>query len=315
MSKVSIILPSYNHNQFLKKRLSSILEQSFLNWELIIIDDCSTDGSIETLKEFKTNNKSKVAHLILNKSNSGSGYNSWNEGIKLAQSKYIWIAETDDYSHPNFLSEQVDILENNMQVSLSFSASNYVDSNENHLYNTNNRTQDLKVNQDQYQVFKSSLLIEKMPFNTYITNGSSVVFRNPKKELPEMLFKYKLISDQFLWAHIMESKSVVFLNKKLNYFRRHKDSTTYKSSIKNNAILYKESISFLNFFQLNNKYKDFLDHYIKHYVWNNKKQLFNTSLLNDFTNVKKIKQTYYLRLLSFIFNRVFNKNGKRKSVS
>ena len=305
MPKVSIILPSYNHNQFLGKRLSSIMEQSYSNWELIIIDDSSTDGSIGTLKEFCSKNKDKIANLIINKNNSGSGYNSWREGIKNAKCEYIWIAETDDYSDPSFLNEQVNILESNKNICLSFSASNYVDSNENYLYNSDKRTQYLEVSQNDYGIFNSSHIIEKMPFNTYITNGSSVVFRNPNKELPKELFINKQISDQFLWTYIMETKSVAFLNKKLNYFRRHKDSTTYKSSIENNVNLYKEIISFLNFFQLNHKSIGFLDYYIKHYVWNNKKQVFNTRLLNGFTEEKKIKQKYYLRLLNFIINRVF----------
>ncbi len=307
MPKVSIILPSYNHNQFLEKRLSSILNQSYSNWELIIIDDASTDGSIKTLKEFSNTYKNKIANLVLKKENSGSGYNSWREGIELAKSEYIWIAETDDYSHSSFLEEQINILENNKNVSLSFSASNYVDVDENFLYDSSKRTRDLSVNLDDYGVFTSSHIISKMPFDTYITNGSSVLFRNPNKALPEALFRYKQISDQFLWTYLIESKSVAFLNKNLNYFRRHEDSTTHKVNVHDNINLYKEIIAFLNFFQLSNRTTDFLDYYIKHYVWSNKKQMFNTSLLIDFEDVKRVKRKYYSRLLNFIFSKVFKK--------
>ena len=172
MAKVSIILPSYKHEKFLKKRLDSILNQTYSNWELIIIDDCSTDGSINVLNEFVIQNNDRVTQFIINNYNSGSGYNSWEKGIELAKSEYVWIAETDDYSSPEFLEEQIKILDNNKNVNLSFSASNYIDEKDDFLYNTDRRTHDLNVQEGYYGIFNFSHFTDKMPFNTYITNGS-----------------------------------------------------------------------------------------------------------------------------------------------
>ena len=89
MFKLSIILPCFNHAKFLQERLDTILNQTYNDWELIIIDDKSTDKSLEILSEFVKKNGSRVKHFVINQSNSGSGYYSWKKGIELAQTKYI----------------------------------------------------------------------------------------------------------------------------------------------------------------------------------------------------------------------------------
>lgn len=307
MPLVSIILPSYNHGRFLEKRLETIINQTFLDWELIIIDDCSTDDSYEKLLEFYLKNKSKVSHFIINHKNSGSGYLSWEKGIELSQSKYIWIAETDDYSAPNFLEKQVDLLEKNKQAVLSFCTSIYVDENENLLYKSNKRTIDLNVPLGGSKMFSSDKLLDKMPFYTYITNGSSVVFRKPINKIPQVVFEHKQISDIFLWTYLVNSKCFLFCNKPLNFFRRHKDSTTSKMfhlSLKN---IYEERALYINYFDKKEKYAQYIKHYIEHYVWNNKKELLNTSIISKIEGVSWLKLKYYKMLLLYSIKRVFKK--------
>jgi glycosyltransferase involved in cell wall biosynthesis len=311
MAKVSIILPSYNHEKFLKKRLDSILNQTLSNWELIIIDDCSTDSSINILNKFVIQNNDRVTQFIINNYNSGSGYNSWKKGIKLAKSEYIWIAETDDYSSPEFLEEQIKILDNNKNVNLSFSASNYIDEKGDFLYNTDRRTHDLNVQEGYYGIFNFSHFTDKMPLNTYITNGSCVVFRRPKNELPENIFIYKQMSDQFLWTHLLQNGNFAFLNKKLNYFRRHETSTTQKNVMDNSGGLYIETVDYLNFFKFDYKYKTLLKHYIKYFVWCNKQNLFRTKIIQNIDGVSNIKLKYYTALFKFLVTKIFIGNAKK----
>ena len=78
---VSVIVPNYNHEKYLPERLNSILNQTFQDFELILLDDCSTDGSREILKSFKKN--SKVTHLEFSVSNSGSPFKQWAKGVNL----------------------------------------------------------------------------------------------------------------------------------------------------------------------------------------------------------------------------------------
>ncbi len=91
--RVSIIVPNYNHACFLPERLSSIRNQTFKDYELIILDDASSDESINVIR-------SELAdfphQLIINEHNSGSPCSQWLKGIQQARGRYVWIAESDD---------------------------------------------------------------------------------------------------------------------------------------------------------------------------------------------------------------------------
>ena len=90
--KVSIIVPNYNYERYLKERINSILNQTYTDYELILLDDASTDNSAELLAKYK--NHPKVSHVIINKENSGSPFKQWMKGILLAKGEWIWIALT-----------------------------------------------------------------------------------------------------------------------------------------------------------------------------------------------------------------------------
>lgn len=300
MPTLSIIIPSYNHARFLNKRLQSILNQTYTDWELIIIDDYSSDSSLEILSEFAKNNPSKIKYFISHESNSGSGYFSWQKGIELAQTKYIWIAETDDYSEPTFLEELIEVLEKNENTSLAFCVSNYVE-NDIIIYDSTRRTKDLNVEENSFKIISSQLFLSKMPLETYITNASSVVFKKPTEPISKEIFCNKQSSDLFLWTLLVQNHSVAFLNKKLNYFRRHQDSTTVKMNATSLKNIYVEKVKYLNYFNQQYKVQVLIDHYIKHFVWNNKKEVLKYDFLKNLKGNHSIERKYYLTLLKFIF--------------
>jgi len=101
VSLVSVIIPNYNHAPFLKQRIESVLNQTFQDFELIILDDYSTDNSREVIEQYRDH--SKVKTIIFNDSNSGSPFIQWKKGISLASGEYIWIAESDDSVDVDFL--------------------------------------------------------------------------------------------------------------------------------------------------------------------------------------------------------------------
>lgn len=100
MIEVSIILPVYNVEQFLKQCLDSIVNQSFKNIELIVINDCSTDNSLKIIEEYKQKDERIV--LINLKENSGVS-NARNEGLKIAKGKYISFIDSDDWVKQDFI--------------------------------------------------------------------------------------------------------------------------------------------------------------------------------------------------------------------
>ncbi|HVB58282.1 MAG TPA: glycosyltransferase family 2 protein, partial [Candidatus Acidoferrales bacterium] len=100
MPTVSVIVPNYNHARFLRKRIDSVLQQTFQDFELILLDDCSTDDSRSILSSYAGDPRIRIE---FNDANSGSTFKQWNKGVRLARGKYVWIAESDDYAGEKLL--------------------------------------------------------------------------------------------------------------------------------------------------------------------------------------------------------------------
>jgi glycosyltransferase involved in cell wall biosynthesis len=94
MINFSVIIPNYNHAEFLEQRIDSVLKQSLPPYEVIILDDGSTDQSARILESYA--NHPLISRIILNNKNSGSPFIQWAKGIRMATAGWIWIAESDD---------------------------------------------------------------------------------------------------------------------------------------------------------------------------------------------------------------------------
>ena len=112
---VSIILPTYNRSRFLDRAIGSVIDQTFKDWELIIIYDASTDDTSEVLKKWQE--KDDRIKVLRNEKNNYSTIGiskNLNDGIRVARGKYIARLDDDDYwCHKDKLKMQVDFLENN----------------------------------------------------------------------------------------------------------------------------------------------------------------------------------------------------------
>jgi glycosyltransferase involved in cell wall biosynthesis len=91
---VSVIIPNYNHAAYLNERIDSVLNQTFRDFEVILLDDCSTDNSREIIESYRGHEK--ISQIEYNEVNSGSTFIQWKKGLDLAQGDWIWIAESDD---------------------------------------------------------------------------------------------------------------------------------------------------------------------------------------------------------------------------
>lgn len=121
---VSIILPNLNTKiDFLNDRLITILNQRFRDWECIVIDGFSNNGSWE----FLTNTVKKDGRFKLYQKPKRGIYNAWNEGIKLATGKYIYIATSDDTMHEEFLAKMVSTLEKYPSCAIAHCCLNIID--------------------------------------------------------------------------------------------------------------------------------------------------------------------------------------------
>ena len=116
---VSVIIPCYNYARYLEKCIASITEQTFKNYEIIIVNDGSTDNSLEVADKIKINNKS-IKITIINQTNSGQPAISRNNGIKKAKGKYILCLDADDKIKSNFLEECVNMLNRHTEYSIAY---------------------------------------------------------------------------------------------------------------------------------------------------------------------------------------------------
>lgn len=212
---VSVIVPNYNHAHFLERRLDSILNQTFQDFELIILDDCSTDNSKEVIERYRQN--SKVSKIIYNEKNSGSPFKQWAKGFELAQGEYIWIAESDDWAELIFLETLVPKLIDE-KIALAFCNSKIVYPDKTIIDIDQNN--DTMYNGDE-------LIRKKMIYANYILNASSVLF---KKEfllkIPTTYQTFKSSGDWLFWIEFCLLGNVYFCSQLLNYNNRHGENTT-----------------------------------------------------------------------------------------
>jgi len=122
---ISIITPTYNSQRFIESAIKSVLAQTYKNWEMIIIDDASTDGSYEIIKSFST--KDERIQFIKLDLNQGSAF-ARNKGIKEASGRYISFLDSDDLWMPEKLEKQLEFMDDH-KASLSFTAYKKIEEN------------------------------------------------------------------------------------------------------------------------------------------------------------------------------------------
>jgi len=119
--KVSVIIPTFNRSQLLERALNSVLSQSFNDFEIIVIDDASTDKTIEQLqKNFKQEIKMGIIRYIRNEENKGRS-TCRNTGIKLAEGELIAFLDDDDYWLPEHLGTLSSFIDEHKNIGIAFS--------------------------------------------------------------------------------------------------------------------------------------------------------------------------------------------------
>lgn len=214
---VSVIVPNYNHASFLPQRLESIYNQSFQDFEVIIIDDCSTDNSREIIEQYRDHPKVKT--IVYNESNSGRPILQWLKGINLATTEWVWIAESDDYCEATFLATLSPAFDHE-NVVLALSDICFVNNND-EIINSFPPTSPGIYNGD-------SFITNKMLDGCFVCNSGMAVFR--KSAVPDSgswMEQFSFSPDYYFWAAIMQKGKVYACGKRLAYFRKHDQEFTH----------------------------------------------------------------------------------------
>lgn len=229
--EVSVIIPNYNYARFLQQRIDSVLAQTYTDYEIILLDDASTDDSVSILNHYKTN--SCITHLEINSVNTGSPFAQWQKGISLSRGKYIWIAESDDAADSSFLEKAVSVLNQYPHASFCFLGSHCIDEKGNELSTDFDRWTSKQLRRPyNLGVFDGEDYIKhNLYWRNYIYNASGVVFRKQCFEQIKDLscFSMRYSGDWLFWIEMARQGAVLEVYEKMNKFRLHNVSTTKKA--------------------------------------------------------------------------------------
>lgn len=220
---VSIIMPSYNTAKYIKRSIQSVLAQTYENWELIIVDDCSTDDTVNKIKKFND----KRISLLINSKNYGAAV-SRNRALKKAQGKYIAFLDSDDIWNKKKLEIQLRFMKKN---GYSFTYTDY-------------RIQE-NGNWMPYICTGPKRVDLRKLYNYCYFSTITVMYDRDTVGLIQIA-DIKKNNDYAMWYQALEKTDAHRLPKCLSYYIKHTDSVSGGSKwklIRWHYLLYKEGLS------------------------------------------------------------------------
>ncbi|WP_338470681.1 glycosyltransferase family 2 protein [Niallia sp. XMNu-256] len=192
MSLVSIIIPTYNTEKYIHACIQSVLNQTYQNFEIIVVDDGSTDGSVEAVKQF---DNSRI-RVYQNEKNSGPSY-SRNRAIELAKGEFIAILDSDDWWDPNRLKNMMKVM-NEKDLDLIFDNLLYIREGERSPWTTYYKFKGITVTDDQpitpeYFVENDLGILKAIIRKTLITDNQ-IYYNEAIKYGEDFLFYLELIT-------------------------------------------------------------------------------------------------------------------------
>lgn len=227
MPKVTVITPNYNYARYLPRRLDSILAQTFRDFELIILDNASTDDSRRVIESYLHDPRVRA---VFNERNNGSVFKQWNLGLRQATGEYVWIAESDDYAEPTLLETLVDRLDRHPNVGLAMCQSWIIDE-EGRTYSNfpdllrfayHDLVGDLSFWGEEFVADGREFCLKHLYKCNEIVNASAVLFRRSVLDAvagaPEDM---RLSGDHMTYVKILMRSDFASVPAYLNYFRTH----------------------------------------------------------------------------------------------
>lgn len=240
MPRVSVIVPNYNHARFLPKRLQSILDQTFTDFELIFLDDASTDDSRKVFEQFSCDPRVRA---VFNPENSGSVFKQWNRGFAEASGEFIWLAESDDYSEPDFLETLTAALDAYPTAGIAYCQSWAVAEDETRLKIMEYDRwwlEDVDRWRSDYFNDGRDECAKYFSVSCMINNASSTLLRRRVvEEVGGADENWRVAGDWVFWVKMLLAADICYVARPMNYWRCH--SGTVRSSATRNGLMLEES--------------------------------------------------------------------------
>lgn len=211
---VSVLIPSYNHEAYIKETIQSVLDQTYQNFEIIINDDCSTDRTVEIIQSFQD----PRITLTISKKNQGQ-FASTNTCVKKAKGEYLCFLNSDDSFHPNKLERQVAYLQNNTSMAAVFTRPELIDENGKQ-YRDKNHFYFRLFNLPHLNRYK---LLHFLFFEgNYFCHPSVMIRTSVQKEIGPYNELFAQISDMDYWVRVALKYEMGMIEKPLTKFRIRK---------------------------------------------------------------------------------------------
>ena len=209
---VSIITPTYNSERFIAETIVSVQAQTYQDWEMIIVDDCSTDKTAEIVASFKE--KDSRIKYFYNSTNKGSAL-SRNLALQKAKGKWIAFLDSDDIWHPEKLEKQIEFMTKN---NYHFSYTNYCEIDEN--------------SKETGILITGPKVITNKLMKAYCWPGCLTVMYDAEKVGIIQTVDIKINEEYALWIKIAKNLNCYLLDENLAKYRRHNNSLTSQSYFK-----------------------------------------------------------------------------------
>lgn len=235
LKKVSVVVPNYNYASYIRARLNTIFEQTYPIYETIVIDDCSTDDSLEEIARTLSSQRRSVT-LMTAGQNSGNVFKQWEKALEAASGELLWIAEADDLAEP-VLVERLAAFHGEIDgCTLAFSDSRSIDESGLSVYDSYipyaENVSPGALSKD--SIFDAKEFAEKvLGVANLVLNGSSVLWNRHmlqkafKRANPD-LSGIKLVGDWLIYLSACEEEGKIgYYAKPVNIHRRHSKSVTH----------------------------------------------------------------------------------------
>jgi glycosyltransferase involved in cell wall biosynthesis len=290
--KISVIMSVYNDTRFLKESINSILNQSFSDFEFIIINDGSNKFTKKILISYKKKDKRII---LLNQRNKGLT-NSLNAGLKICNGELIARQDSDDISYKERFTEQINLFNKNKEIVLCGSFANLI----------NEKNQIIKSITN---IPTNDLDIKKKLFNQNIFIHSSTMYKlNIMNKIGGYNNNFKYAQDYECWCRMSTEGNFANIPNKLIALRVHSQSISATKRKEQNYYALKAKI-FLNSKKIINKKK--IDEFKNVMFYLNKYDLEKKNKKNTFfdlnRNEKKLVFQYPKLLINFFLKKLFNK--------
>jgi glycosyltransferase involved in cell wall biosynthesis len=236
LPRVSVAVPNYNYARFMPERLGSVFRQTLPVEEVLVLDDVSTDASLEVIPAVAAEWDREI-RLVANETNSGSVFAQWRKAAEMATGDWLWIAEADDTSDPEFLAKVLALAADDPAVVMGFSDSRTIEA-------------DGRPQWDSYkgyyatvepgalsssEVFDGAAFVTRfLAVKNLILNVSSVVWRRDAllralDASEAALLTYKMAGDWQLYLQALTEPGarLAYQAEPLNVHRRHAQSVTH----------------------------------------------------------------------------------------